>query len=116
MRGTSAPQIPNSSDPNSSNSQLLKFPAPQIPSSSNSQLPEVLPVARRAGGRCAEAGQHVLLDDDPAGVLAATKDLEDAGKRHHAAAEFAEDAAAHRGVIVPVFDARLRRQCWLTVL
>src|SRR6185436_10380049 len=81
-----------------------------------SHATKVFAVAACARGRRPEARQDVLLDDDPAGVVLDAQRVQHAHKRHHSLPELAEDAAAHRRVIVPPFGSRTARELRLAIL
>src|SRR5437867_379989 len=70
--------------------------------------PQELPVALRVITGRAGAGQHVLLDHDPAGVVRATQLGCDGGEVDVAFAQFAEYSVFERLEIIPLAAARLR--------
>src|SRR5437667_11693810 len=80
------------------------------------QPAKILTVADGAGRWRPQTRQHILFDDDPPCVATGAERVDRAGQRHHPAAQFAEDPAADRRVVVPALVAGRAREIGVAVL
>src|SRR5687768_2751340 len=87
-----------------------------LKNSSQSKRPQIPSIARRTFQWRAHCWQHVLLDDDPAGVARRLELAQKRSKVDHATAQLTEETVADRRLIVPLLLTRALRDLRLAVL